>query len=64
MSKFDLQHHTEIAHTIRDWIRLNPDLNANHIRSLINGFIITFIADSTRFNRYRFEGEIDHKEQP
>lgn len=62
MSKFSLQHYKEVADVIRDWIRLNPEVQQefekedyNFVDSLINGFILTFLADNIRFDRRKFE---------
>lgn len=39
MSLFQLKHHNEVAFTIGEWIRLNPDLKEEHIQSITNDLI-------------------------
>lgn len=62
MSLFTEKHWIEIADTIGEWVYLHqPEINEKHVDSLINGFIIVFMADSHFFNRRLFEYGIARK---
>lgn len=61
MSVFTKKHYEEVADVIRDWRRYCPGVDEEAVQSLVNGFVLTFKADSNRFDHYQFEHEIWRK---